>query len=51
MIPHLVNPVYRHNAKSLGLRYLFRYALMPGHEHSRQWLGPLTLLLQRGGAQ
>jgi hypothetical protein len=30
-----------------GLRYLLLYAL--SHQHSKGWIGPLTLLMQKGG--
>jgi hypothetical protein len=30
-----------------GLQFLLRYA--PRHQHARNWIVPLTLLIQKGG--
>jgi hypothetical protein len=44
-------PVYHFSTDRLaGLRFLLRFAL--SHDHSRAWIGLLTLLLARkGGAR
>jgi hypothetical protein len=45
-IPSRPNPVHLQKAKLLAL---LDYAML--HPHSRMWIGPLTRLLARKGAQ
>jgi hypothetical protein len=41
-------PVYHFSTDRIdGLQFLLRFAF--SHDHSRAWVGPLTLLLQREG--
>ena len=48
MIPHPVNPVYRHNANlHRGLLSLLAYAQHNPVAH--QWIGALLIILQRQG--
>jgi hypothetical protein len=48
-VSHLSRFDYSQLSNPSGLLSLLAYALQPQHQHSRQWVGAISLLLQRGG--